>query len=53
MNDPASTPERALLLMAGMPHAELHLLHRCGHWPQRDQPARTRHLVNDFLRAPV
>jgi 2-hydroxy-6-oxonona-2,4-dienedioate hydrolase len=50
-DDPGATPERALLLLAAMPAAELHVLNRCGHWPQHDQPVRTWQLVGDFLRA--
>jgi pimeloyl-ACP methyl ester carboxylesterase len=51
-NDDASVPaERGLLLFSGLPRAELHVLHRCGHWPQHDQPERTHRLVGDFLRA--
>src|SRR5262249_33000324 len=51
-NDDVSVPaERGLLLFAGLPRAEFHVLHRCGHWPQHDQPERTHRLVGDFLRA--
>lgn len=49
-DDPGAMPERALLLMAAMRNAELHVLPQCGHWPQHDQPSRTCHLVDDFLR---
>jgi pimeloyl-ACP methyl ester carboxylesterase len=49
-DDPGATPERALLLLAAIPGAELHLLRQCGHWPQYDQPARTFHLADDFIR---
>jgi 2-hydroxy-6-oxonona-2,4-dienedioate hydrolase len=48
-DDPGATPERALLLLAAMPAAELHVLKRCGHWPQHDQPQRTYQLTKDFL----
>jgi pimeloyl-ACP methyl ester carboxylesterase len=50
-DDVAATAERGLALFGGLPRAELHMLHRCGHWPQHDQPERTRRLVGDFLRA--
>ena len=51
-HDDLSVPgERGLLLFDGMPRAEFHMLHRCGHWPQHDQPERTHRLVGDFLRA--
>jgi pimeloyl-ACP methyl ester carboxylesterase len=51
-NDDISVPaERGLLLFGGMPRAEFHVLHRCGHWPQHDQPERVHRLVGDFLRA--
>jgi pimeloyl-ACP methyl ester carboxylesterase len=51
-NDDVSVPgERGLLLFSGLPFAEFHMLHRCGHWPQHDQPERTHRLVGDFLRA--
>lgn len=50
-DDVAATPERGLLLFGGLPRAELHMLHCCGHWPQHDQPERTHRLVGDFLRA--
>ncbi len=49
-SDLSATPDRGLMLFAGMPRAELHMLHRCGHWPQHDQTARTHRLVGDFLR---
>jgi 2-hydroxy-6-oxonona-2,4-dienedioate hydrolase len=50
-NDDVSVPgERGLLLFSGLPLAEFHVLHRCGHWPQHDQPERTHRLVGDFLR---
>ena len=49
--DVAATPERGLALFGHLPRAELHMLHRCGHWPQHDQPERTHRLVGDFLRA--
>lgn len=50
-HDDLSVPgERGLLLFDGMPRAEFHMLHRCGHWPQHDQPERTHRLVGDFLR---
>ncbi len=50
-DDPGATPERALGLLSAIPGAELHLLRQCGHWPQHDQPARTWHLADDFLRS--
>jgi pimeloyl-ACP methyl ester carboxylesterase len=51
-HDDVSVPgERGLLLFDGMPRAEFHMLHHCGHWPQHDQPERTHRLVGDFLRA--
>ncbi|HEY3920148.1 MAG TPA: alpha/beta hydrolase [Stellaceae bacterium] len=50
-DDVAATAERGLLLFGGVPRAELCMLHRCGHWPQHDQPERTCRLVGDFLRA--
>lgn len=50
-DDVAATAERGLLLFGGLPRAELHMLHNCGHWPQHDQPERTQRLVGDFLRA--
>jgi pimeloyl-ACP methyl ester carboxylesterase len=51
-NDDVSVPaERGLLLFGGLPRAEFHVLHRCGHWPQHDQPERMHRLVGDFLRA--
>jgi pimeloyl-ACP methyl ester carboxylesterase len=50
-DDVAATPERGLALFGGLKQAELHMLHRCGHWPQHDQPERTHRLVGDFLRA--
>jgi 2-hydroxy-6-oxonona-2,4-dienedioate hydrolase len=51
-HDDLSVPgERGLLLFDGMPRAEFHMLHRCGHWPQLDQTERTHRLVGDFLRA--
>jgi pimeloyl-ACP methyl ester carboxylesterase len=50
-NDVSVPAERGLLLFSGLPRAEFHVLHRCGHWPQQDQPARTNRLVGDFLRA--
>jgi 2-hydroxy-6-oxonona-2,4-dienedioate hydrolase len=49
-DDVAATPERGLALFGGLSRAELHMLHRCGHWPQHDQPERTHRLVGDFLR---
>jgi pimeloyl-ACP methyl ester carboxylesterase len=50
-NDDVSVPaERGLLLFGGLPRAEFHVLHRCGHWPQHDQSERTHRLVGDFLR---
>jgi pimeloyl-ACP methyl ester carboxylesterase len=48
--DLSATSDRGLMLFAGMPRAELHMLHRCGHWPQHDQTERTHRLVGDFLR---
>jgi pimeloyl-ACP methyl ester carboxylesterase len=34
-HDDVSVPgERGLLLFDGMPRAEFHMLHRCGHWPR-------------------
>jgi 2-hydroxymuconate-semialdehyde hydrolase len=51
-DDPVATPERALGLFAGIPNAELHVLHRCGHWPQHDRSERAHHLAADFLRSP-
>jgi pimeloyl-ACP methyl ester carboxylesterase len=51
-HDDISVPgERGLSLFDGMPRAEFHMLHHCGHWPQHDQPERTHRLVGDFLRA--
>ncbi|HEY1503025.1 MAG TPA: alpha/beta hydrolase [Stellaceae bacterium] len=50
-NDVSVPAERGLLLFAGLPRAEFHVLHRCGHWPQHDQPERMHRLVGDFLRA--
>ncbi|HEX4194597.1 MAG TPA: alpha/beta hydrolase [Stellaceae bacterium] len=50
-NDVSVPAERGLLLFNGLPRAEFHVLHRCGHWPQHDQPARMHRLVGDFLRA--
>jgi pimeloyl-ACP methyl ester carboxylesterase len=50
-DDPASAPERALLLQRTIPGAELHVLRDCGHWPQIDQPDRSFELVRAFLRA--
>ena len=50
-DDVAATPERGLALFGDLPRAELHMLHRCGHWPQHDQPERTQRLVGDVLRA--
>jgi pimeloyl-ACP methyl ester carboxylesterase len=49
-DDPASVPERALLLQRIIPGAELHVLRDCGHWPQVDRPDRTFDLVRAFLR---
>ena len=49
-DDPASVPERALLLQRLIPGAELHVVRDCGHWPQVDQPARCFDLVDAFLR---
>lgn len=49
-DDVAATPDRGLMLFGGLPRAELHMLHRCGHWPQHDQTERTHRLVGEFLR---
>lgn len=49
-DDPASVPERALLLQRLIPDAELHVLRACGHWPQVDQPGRSFDLVRAFLQ---
>jgi 2-hydroxy-6-oxonona-2,4-dienedioate hydrolase len=50
-NDVSVPAERGLMLFGGLPRAEFHVLQRCGHWPQHDQPERTHRLVGDFLRA--
>jgi pimeloyl-ACP methyl ester carboxylesterase len=50
-DDPASAPERALLLQRAILGAELHVLRDCGHWPQVDQPDRSFDLVRAFLRS--
>ena len=49
MDDVGAPVERGLLLLKLIPHAELHVLNQCSHWPQRDQARRVNQLVKDFL----
>ncbi|MEA2640661.1 MAG: 2-hydroxymuconate-semialdehyde hydrolase [Chloroflexota bacterium] len=44
-------PLRGLLLSERIPGAEFHVFDQCGHWVQRDQPARVNSIVCDFLRS--
>ena len=50
-DDRGAAGERALLLFALLPNAELHIFSQCGHWVQWDQAERFNRLVADFLRA--
>lgn len=43
--------DSALRLLAHIPHAELHLFNRCGHWVQWEHKERFNALVLDFLAA--
>lgn len=36
-----------------LPHASLHVLDRCGHWPQFEQPETVNRLLRDFLQTPA
>jgi pimeloyl-ACP methyl ester carboxylesterase len=42
--------EKGLDLLRALPNAEMHVLQRCGHWIQRDQPDRANDLVIRFLQ---
>lgn len=37
-------------LVAGIPHAELHVFNHCGHWVQWEKQSRFNSLLLDFLR---
>lgn len=41
----------ALRLAAGIPHSEVHLFNKCGHWAQWEHADRFNRLVIDFLKA--
>lgn len=49
--DGGAAVERALLLLAAIPGAELHVFDRCAHWVQWDQTDRFNTLVRDFLQS--
>jgi pimeloyl-ACP methyl ester carboxylesterase len=49
-NDHGVALERGVLLFQLLPHAELHVFDRCGHWCQWDQAARFHDLVANFLK---
>ena len=34
---------------AAVPHAEVQILERCGHYPQLELPTRVTRLLDDFL----
>jgi pimeloyl-ACP methyl ester carboxylesterase len=53
LDDEAVSPEQGLTLLRAMRTAEMHLLHRCGHWPQIDRAERVNELVCDFLSSSV
>jgi pimeloyl-ACP methyl ester carboxylesterase len=47
---PASVGRAAASLL---PHASLHVLDECGHWPQFEQAVTVNRLLTEFLRAPA
>jgi pimeloyl-ACP methyl ester carboxylesterase len=52
-NDRGASVERAVLLLAALAGAELHVFNDCAHWVQWDQADRFNRLVADFLRGSV
>ena len=50
-DDIAVPGERGLLLFDGMPRAEFHMLHHCGHWPQHEHAAEYNERSLAFLAA--
>lgn len=50
-DDTPNAMARAASLFEVVPNAELVVLHRAGHWPQRDRFSRANELVDTFFRS--
>jgi pimeloyl-ACP methyl ester carboxylesterase len=49
-DDPVLRPEGAEGMEAFVPDLEKHVIERCGHWTQQEQPERLNQLIIDWLR---
>jgi pimeloyl-ACP methyl ester carboxylesterase len=50
--DRLAPPDHADTFAAVVPHADVHVLDRCGHYPQIELPARVNALIEEFLGYP-
>jgi pimeloyl-ACP methyl ester carboxylesterase len=50
--DQLASPDHADAFAAAVPHASVHVLERCGHYPQIELPARVNALIEECLGYP-
>jgi pimeloyl-ACP methyl ester carboxylesterase len=50
--DRLAEPAHAPAFAGAVPHADVHVLERCGHYPQMELPSRVNQLLADALRSP-